>query len=53
VVGNKQRPLGGGGYISEGGGKVMGVEQDKDGAGYLIRITDWVQLTVSVCGGAQ
>jgi hypothetical protein len=53
VVGNKQRPLGGGGYIGEGGEKVMGVEQDKDGAGYLIWIADWVQLTVSVCGGAQ
>jgi hypothetical protein len=40
-------------YRVRGGGKLVSVEQDKDGAGYLIRIGDWVHLTVSVCGGAK
>jgi hypothetical protein len=52
VFGNKQRPLGGRGYRG-GGEKLMRVEQDKDGAGYLIKVGDWVHLTVSVCGGAK
>ena len=34
--------------------KYVNVERDKGcRAGYLIRIAEWVDLTVSVCGGAK
>lgn len=49
---DKLRPLGGV-DIGRGEETLVSVEQDKDGAGYLIRVADWVHLTVSVCGGAK
>jgi hypothetical protein len=50
---NKQKTSRRGRYRVRGEEEFVSVEQDKDGAGYLIRVADWVHLTVSVCGGAK